>query len=253
MTKLQDRSKTIGAYSFDEGKHAHKLDGKPLCGVTTVLSVIAKPALIQWAANMACDYIKEKSASTANAGVRIYDVLDTVLDEARSAHRKKKEKAGDVGSEIHDGIEKLVKQSIEQNGGMLDNVKMKGEATPVTVCINNFIEWARENKVKFIESEKNVYSRNLWIGGILDLVVEMDGKRLIADIKTSSGIYNEHFFQMAAYDLCLEEMGEKVDGYLVINLKKTGEFDLKITENKEINREAFKSALSLYKIINSLE
>ena len=38
--------------TFDAKKHVHTLDGKNLTGVTTVLSVIAKPALIQWAADM---------------------------------------------------------------------------------------------------------------------------------------------------------------------------------------------------------
>lgn len=234
MAKTQDRSKTIGSYSFDEETHKHTLDGKPLSGVTTVLSVIAKPALIQWSANMAVEYIKLNSLK-GNLG---YNVTLEKLEEAKFAHKKKKEKAGDWGSEVHSAIETWIQTQSEEYDER----------------IIPFVAWAKENKVKFLESEKNVFSRELWLGGILDLVIELGGKRLIADIKTSSGIYNEHFFQMAAYDLCLEEMGEpKVDGYLVLNLKKTGEFDLKISYEKDINREAFKSALSLYKIINSLK
>jgi hypothetical protein len=83
----------------------------------------------------------------------------------------------------------------------------------------------------------------------------MDGKKYIGDIKTSSGIYNEAFFQMGAYDLCLEEMGEHTDieGYIVINLKKDGKMDLKRADNMGINREAFVHALGLYQIINSLK
>ena len=37
-------------FVFDEKEHAYFLNGKPMMGCTTVLSVIAKPALIQWAA-----------------------------------------------------------------------------------------------------------------------------------------------------------------------------------------------------------
>ena len=82
------------------------------------------------------------------------------------------------------------------------------------------------------------------------MIFDMDGKKYIGDVKTASGIYNEAFFQMGAYDLCLEEQGYETDGYLVINIKKTGGFDLKVAENREINKRAFLSALELYKITN---
>jgi len=64
-------------------------------------------------------------------------------------------------------------------------------------------------------------------------------------------------FQMGAYDLCLQEMGiirdKKLDGYLVINLKKDGTMDTQMATDMELNCQAFKNALGLYKIINSLK
>ena len=49
-------------YDFDDtGKrHAHYINGKRATGVTTILGVIAKPALIAWSARMAVDYIEGK-------------------------------------------------------------------------------------------------------------------------------------------------------------------------------------------------
>lgn len=232
-------------YRFNKKDHIHEIlkDGewKPLIGVTSVLQVIAKPQLIQWSANMAVDFLE----TAVKSGL---ELTDEIYKDARSAHRKKKEEAGKKGTDVHKEIEDLVAGIIASNNGVFT-----GNETSGTPQIQKFIDWAVENKVKFLESEKHVFSESLWIGGILDLVIEMNGKRLIADIKTSSGIYNEAFFQMGAYDLCLEEMGEEVDGYLVINLKKTGEFDLKIAENREINQKAFLSALELYKITQLLK
>lgn len=227
-------------YKFDDKKHIHTLGDKPLHGVTTVLSVIAKPALIQWAANQAIEYVQNNFEST------IYnqpEKWDEFLREARFAHRKKKDKAGDWGTIVHRAIEEWIKNKVEPK---LEESQQK--------AFDNFKKWADDNKVEFLESEKHVWSRELWIGGITDLVISMDGKKYVADIKTSSGIYNEAFFQMAAYDLCLKEMGgyEDVEGYIVINLKKDGTMDLKRADNMEINRQAFLSALTLYKIINSL-
>lgn len=231
-------------YRFDKTHHIHTLDGQPLMGVTTVLGVISKPFLVQWSANMACDYIRENANSHFIDGeFNHYESTEEILDKAKVAHRVKRDKAGNWGTEVHEAIENWIKQGIEP----------KFEGTQKQV-FDNFKNWATENKVEFLESEKHIWSKELWIGGIVDLVFTMDGKKYIGDIKTGSGIYNEAFFQMGAYHLCLEEMGEAkdVEGYLVINLKKDGKMDMKMAVDIELNQTAFKHALGLYKIINSL-
>ena len=231
-------------YLFNKEAHIHTLDGTPLHGVTTVLQVISKPALIQWAANMAVDYIAATEFRTKDTAEELWERLQGIFKEARTAHRKKKEKAGDWGSELHEAIENWIKTKAEPSF----------EGTQ-KVAFENFKNWCQEHNVVFLESEKHVWSESMWVGGICDLVFTMDGKKYIGDIKTSSRIYNEHFFQMAAYDLCLTDMGEHQDvaGYIVINLKKDGEIDLMRADNMKLNREAFLAALTLHKIINSLK
>ncbi len=237
-------------FHFDEESHLYFLDGKPLQGVTTVLQVISKPSLIQWAADMACNYIAEKWKDQTAID------MPTWLAEARLAHRKKKEAAGDIGKRVHKTIENMIKSSIKTNNGTFGGVTIPADipSEQESKMVVNFFNWAVDNKVKFLASEKKVYSRTHWLGGTYDMRFELDGKTYIGDVKTSSGIYKEHFFQMGAYEIAEEEMGEgKVDGYLVINLRKDGEMELKVTENREINKQAFLHALGLYKIINSLE
>ena len=48
-------------FTFDEKTHRYYIGDKQRTGTTTVLGILAKPALIQWAANMAVDYIKENA------------------------------------------------------------------------------------------------------------------------------------------------------------------------------------------------
>ena len=229
-------------YKFDPKLHAHTLDGKPLMGVTTVLSVISKPMLIQWAANMACDYISDHAEIPLNGQSGLH-ISEKVLREARTAHRTKKEAAGDWGTIVHKAIEEWIKDK-------KDTILEGNQQT----AFDHFKDWAIDNNVEFLESEKHLYSEKMWIGGICDLVIKMNGKKYVADIKTSSGIYNEAFFQMAAYALMLEEQGvNDIEGYLVINLKKDGTMDLKRADNMEINKEAFKHALGLYQIIQSIK
>ena len=265
-------------YKFDKINHIHELYGKPLMGVTTILSVISKPALIQWSANMACDYIGgyiekliEESTEdeyepmlsiTSDEGI---EEIRKKIKEAKTAHRIKKEKAGDWGTVVHKKVELWITEDKEYkvdevidlcSNELKSYIRLtEDEKKYVDIAFNNFKKWSVENKVKFIESEKNLYSKEMWVGGIVDLVFEMDGKKYIGDIKTSSGIYDEAFFQMGAYHLMLEEMGEGegIEGYIVINLKKDGKIDMKMADNLKINQEAFKHALGLYKIKQTLK
>ena len=244
--------------------HAYFLDDKPMIGNTTALGVIAKPFLIQWAADVAAanaigivpEYESVMAIKDAKEKKKAKDALDEKypkFKEARTAHMKKKEAGGDWGKIVHKAIEMWI-----SSGSIPLEVECDGEMYKVEEghmnAINHFVKWSQDNNVKFLESEKRVYSEKNWFAGTLDLVFEMDGKRWIGDIKTSGAIYNEHFFQMGGYEICLEEMGEgNVDGYLVINLKKDGTMDLKMAENREVNKEAFKHALELHKIISTLE
>ena len=227
-------------YEFNKEKHLHMLDGKALTGCTTVLSVIAKPALIPWAVKTCADFI----LLAIKDGKKITPEL---VDEAKKQHRLSKEKAGDWGTEIHGWIEKWVMAKIV--GDEKQEPQPFGDELKDKAC-QHFVKWATDNKVVFKESEKNVYSEKLWIGGIVDLVLEIDGKTWIADIKTGSGIYPEHFWQMAAYDMCLNEMGlyDGITGHIVLNLKKDGTFDEKRSVSNDENKEAFRAALTIYRV-----
>ena len=111
-------------------------------------------------------------------------------------------------------------------------------------CFNHFKSWAEENKVKFIESEKHLYSEELFVAGIVDGVVEIDGQTWIMDIKTSSGIYPEAFYQMAGYQILWEHMEKEEDkteitGHIVVNLRKDGTFEEKRSVSIEESKQAF--------------
>jgi hypothetical protein len=247
--KIQDRTVTIGAYSFDEVNHVHTLDGKPLTGVTTILGVIAKPMLIQWAANMAVEYIENHPDTGWDNDDKRFTCTAEILLEAKTAHKKKKESAGDWGTIVHAGCEhwcitKIIPTHVEVMG-TVHEVKEDH-----LVAINHFVKWATENNVEFISNEKHVYSREGWYGGIVDLVMKIDGKVWIGDIKTSSGIYEEAFFQIAGYHQALKEMGfsEQVHGYKVLNCKKDGTFQTQESYDIEGNTEAFNAALTLYRV-----
>lgn len=219
-------------YEFIKEKHKHLLDGKELTGCTTILGVIAKPALIQWAANMAIDFIevaiKEK-----------LELTPELLKSARTAHCKRKEKAGDWGTQVHFEIENYIQNEIENKSN---------EVYPIN--IENFVKWARDNKVKFLATEKNIYSEKLWLGGIVDFVCEINNEIWIGDIKTSkSGLYAENFWQCAGYEIMMNECSEykNIKGYVLLNLKEAGGFLEKRSISNEEHKKAFLACLEIYR------
>ena len=227
-------------YRFNEKEHLHELlvDGewKALTGCTTILSVLAKPALIPWAAKVAVEFIETAHKSGL-------ELTEQVFRDAKNAHRTKKEKAGDIGTQIHAEIESLIKEAILSPTRQIQGNKDVSELT------QHFVKWAIDNNVKFLESEKHVYSKKMFLGGIVDIVCELDGKLWIADIKTGSGIYPEHFAQMAGYELMMGEMGyPEMGGAVVLNLRKDGKFEEKRSISNEDAKKFFLACVDVYRL-----
>lgn len=238
--------KTESRFKFDEGGHKYTLDGKPLTGVTTILGVIAKPALIPWAAKMTVEYIHEHQPKLVNFAGTDYIVytpaqLHDILDAAKKAHTVKRDNSADLGTLAHAWIEKFA---------MGKNPKPVKKLSFIT---DNFVKWAKENEVKFLESEIRLYSEKLWYAGTCDLVFTIKGRKYIGDVKTQPALYDRTpFFQMAGYQLALEEQGMTgIDGRMIIRCGKDGSFEVKESADYETDRKGFLACLDLYRTIKS--
>lgn len=257
----------VDEFVFDEKKHVYKLNGIRMYGITSVLGVIAKPMLIQWSANQTAEFIRANCPKTKVKNMDVYLVNNKMLDEAKIAHRKKKESAGDIGKIVHklaedfanDNLGLQLEEGSTFNTRSLPNSEhlkseLGTEATTkeimVVTMFTHFLSWALKNKVKFISAERKLYSKTHWIAGTVDAIVEIDGKRYVMDIKTYSGIYDRTpFLQMAGYALMLEELGEKIDGTIIVRLGKDGTFDVHKNINLAQEKVGFLSALTLFKTL----
>lgn len=234
-------------FVFDEKEHAYFLDGKPLLGCTTVLGVIAKPALVPWAAKMTVEYIEANCKKAKTQEGSGYFVTKDDLKAAKGAHNRKKEKAADDGTELHAMVEAFVKDAIENHNG-----QPMGAFPAKIKC---FVDWATKEDIRFLASEKRLYSEKLWVAGTCDLMFEKGGKRYVGDVKTYKKIWDRvPVIQTAGYALMAEEMGEeKFDGYCIICLPKEREFDeeedILWSWDTEGDREAFISAVRLHKYL----
>lgn len=219
---------------FDEAKHKFTDEnGKRLKSVTTFTGVINKSEiLIAWAIKLARNYLTGK----LDNGEQI-TVLD--VEEACKQHRLKKEEAADIGSQIHDWIEKFLKEG---------KTKVPDADERVINGIQAFLSFQSQHKFKWLESEKILYSSKYDYAGITDAIArDADGRMVLVDFKSSNGIYDEYGLQLAAYQIAYEEMtGKKIDYRLIIRFgKETGDFEFRRFEDNAKDKSAFLACVTL--------
>lgn len=238
-------------FRFDEEKHLYFLNGEKLTGVTTILGVIDKPALMPWAVGLAVEHLKKNPED---------------WDGAKKAYRQKRDKAADIGTAVHGIIEIFVGAHIDKNAYSFDHaydeVIKKAKLDPekinkanVEKMVDKFIEWSNEEVDEFLESEVRLYSKDHRFAGTADLVYRAkDGRIKMGDIKTAKGIYPINFVQMGGYSICLEENDykHKISAFVVINIPKEfykdGSAKLNVKEFYNIDdaQQTFLAALDIY-------
>lgn len=267
-------------FTYEDKKHAYKLNGVELPGTTTPLKLVNELSwdaegkmtdksfiIQQWALGCMEKEIMEEVNKLAPNGIGILTTpaLEKIVKEAKKAPNKKFTGAGISGTEIHAVIEKYIKDAILENGGY---IRLGGVEFPQ---VNNFVEWANKNKVKFLFSEEPLYSKEWMNCGTVDFICEIDGKILIGDIKTNgdkrryewdtktnsydftkpvSDIHIPALWQTGAYGRMATEEGarkliDKFDGVVIVNIKKSGEFDEKLDVRYDYNIESLVTAYDL--------
>jgi hypothetical protein len=79
-----------------------------------------------------------------------------------------------------------------------------------------FIDFWQAAGPLLIRKEFTVYNKVARYAGTMDLLCEIGDERWIIDYKTSSGVYDTHYRQLAAYFKC---MPTQVDRMAILHLK----------------------------------
>lgn len=230
---------------FDESKHTYKVNNEVVYGVTSIVSVISKPGLVYWAANAGA----QKFTEFAKPGMVLDEVLiKQMADLIKSAHVESKNKSADIGTMIHDWLEQFLKAGLEKKP-----LPEKPVNPEMRNAIDAFLEWTKQNKVKFLESERKVYSIKHKYAGTCDAVAMVNGKLTIIDFKTTNAVYPEMFLQTVAYQKALEEeTGKQFTHNLILRLYKEipekgiPPFEVIETTNHEENFKTFLACKRIY-------
>lgn len=236
-------------------------------GVTTVLKVIDKShALVPWAAKKTVEkvlrlmprVIKQEpvvidpaAKDFIDAGSPTYpveyvaemtlDAFEKLLTDAKSAHRDILDDAGDVGHMAHTWLEYYVQACIagDEQSKETKLLNMPNDERAANCCLAA-LSWMHGHNVRWLYTERKIYSRKYGYAGTLDgicLVDSCDDKaccpkpfkdRLtVSDWKSSNGLRLTYRYQTASYEQAIEEeLGLDITDRWILRLgKEDGEFE----------------------------
>ena len=191
----------------EKGEHRHEIldngEWKPLIGVSLVVKDMVNYSVAAYygsrRALMALGYDpKLAKEAVGEAKQRLLELstkedteLAIELYSAYTAHAKYSKERAKLGTDKHEIVDKWIKECIEKNDG-----KPMDSEDPV---IKKFRELTDKYEPKFVASEKHGYNKDLWIGGICDVIVDTNIGLGIWDNKNRPAIYDKDLLQMGGY------------------------------------------------------
>ena len=198
-------------------------NGNLVPGVTTVLSVINKPALVPWANRLGLE------------GIKSSEYVDELADIGTLAHHLIQCHLTARAPDISDYTPQQV--SLAEN------------------AVSSFQAWARGKAVETRQTEWPLVSETHRFGGTLYWYGTVNGRPTLIDFKTGRAIYDDHVYQIAAYHQLLIENGYEVDEVRVLQVGRSEDdgFSERVLPDPAIKPywKVFQAALLLKGVIDA--
>jgi len=197
--------------------------GKRVPGTTTITGLLAKPQLVAWANRLGLEGIDST---------------------------KYRDEAADVGMLAHAMIQsRLQGEELDMSAYSPINVDL------ATNAVLSFLEWEKQHTIEPILLEKPFVSDIRNYGGTIDCYCLLDGVPTLLDFKTGKAIYDEFFFQLAAYKELLIENSYKVERCRILRIGRDeteGFEERSVTETGKYFK-VFECLLSVYQLKKELK
>lgn len=175
--------------TFVDGRFYTDDNGQHYPSATTILEAYPKPyQLLQW--------MKE---------------VGSKADEIKTA-------AGRRGSNVHQLTEDY-DNGIECN--LLDENGSPKYSLEEWSMFERYVDFSKMYKPEHLLIEQTFVNGSLGFAGTLDRICRIDGKSYVLDIKTSNGIYNSYWLQLAAYEMLYLNAFPSLDAAQKLNLPPT--------------------------------
>ena len=188
--------------------------------VTTILSILEKPGLHYWIANV------------TKAGEDWEEVRDA---------------AGRVGTIAHRLIAAHLKGEAPDYHPL---ACLPDEAEQAEKCFLKYLAWEKENPLTPVMIETRLVSEEYRYGGTPDLLAEIDGEFVLIDFKTGNAVYDSYLCQLAAYRKLLEEQGWPVADARIVRISPNENDSVEVGIELDLDRDwqCFQHALGVYRL-----
>lgn len=224
---------------FSPANHRYHLDGRPVPGVTTLLGKgLPKPALPYWAAKSVAEFVADNPE-----GVEAFRATGRgpMVAALKGVPWQKRDEAAVRGTDVHKLAEEII------HGREVDVPEH------LLAHVEGYVRWLDAFQVEALDTECAVANRAVWYAGTFDAIVRFGagpwaGMTVLADWKTSSGVYGETGLQTAAYArgefmapaAGIEDPLPEIDATGVLHITDHGSQFYPLAHNPEQIDEAFK-------------
>lgn len=195
-------------------------DGTRVPSVTTVLSELAKPALIHWAWNL---------------GIKGLD------------YKVFRDELADVGTLAH----KMILADMKQETFVADGDYTANQISLAENSFLKYLEWKRQHKVEPICVEEPLVSELYAYGGTPDFFGSVDDRLTLMDFKTGKALYDEHWYQIAGLaQLIREKFQTEIADFRLLNIGRDDSEKFEEKQKSSVSKEfdLFLSALRIYQL-----
>lgn len=198
--------------------------------VTTVNKMLGLgvEGLISWSGKVeraacleACAEVCASDETPDSPGDFVAAVLER-LGKAR-AHQKELTKASDIGTAVHRMIQWKLRTELGEDAGAEPPM-----SDPATVAFMSWSDWWVHSGLKAVRVEQPVWDEEHFYAGTVDLIAEGDSGLELWDWKSSTGVYETHHIQVAAYVHAANRWAPIAPGGIV-RLPKSLDGDLKVS------------------------
>lgn len=193
-------------------------EGKRLPSVTTILGVLGKPALLEWAWKMGCEGKDYKAV---------------------------RDNAADIGTLAHAMIQAHLK------GEKADTSEYSAQdIEKAENCLMKYWDWEKENPIVPVLVEASMVSESYQYGGTIDCLARLGDDLILIDHKTGKAIYSDMFIQLAAYQNLLQEAGHTIKNARILRIGKdeTEGFEQRVAVDLSKHWELFKHCREIYEL-----
>jgi len=195
-------------------------EGKSFPSVTSVLSIIAKPYLVPWAAKVVAETAVEVMQDILDANdygasphtnyleafwngeEKEYD-WDSMAKCLKNLPNEERDDAGSLGDVVHDVSNQILRLSHGAHSvakALFDDMVDSHEiAPPVAERVQHLITFLKDHTVIVVADEFTIYNDKYGYAGSCDVAAFVDGIPYFIDLKTNRQLGKEIALQITAY------------------------------------------------------